>query len=385
MESSSLDQRLLNDERGRCLGNFAPAMQILDRRPYCLPSGPPLGDRSGGPREDMGLVDNKEPGLGRVPLEELRAGLQGTHEVEREWRSRTASLTLYRSVQSGSAQSLLVKQAEGWDAPMAEYAYTTLRSLRSHAHSKGHPHFVPRPFSWGRLPAYVCFEWVQGTLLADLISENLEGSPARFHTWVSDTGKALGRVLSCYHSTFLASAPPGVVSTNSLEGGAARIARFVSGDGGTLGLPVRSLGDGGPHNVIVDDDGQIWLIDLPAGHDTATAQWDIARLALRLVRTAERAMGKGWLPDTELQRDLLAAIVAGYEANVSIGATSPESRSLIHAYQVSEALVRLLNSLKNLPPRLQEAFREAWRGSSSAIDARSGQLPHLAEAAGDPS
>ena len=316
------------------------------------------------------------PGFGKLSLRSLNAWLLGTYVADREWESRTAILSLYTPLDPTAGPRLLVKQPAEWSAERAEAAFATLDTCRSSAQDCGEPHFVPQPYWWGASPPFLCMEWVDGAPLMALIRDRLVQHEPLPHEWLATIAFEVGAKVARYHEAF---AP--VVSSLTSEGLVAesrrsrgrfaRLAQFIAGPAAVaVGTPVRTLGDSGPNNIVMDRDGRAWLIDLPVRAHVRPAQWDIARMAHRLLRSAEQALGDAWRPHRQLDDNVVDAIMAGYSAHGPPIANTGASIALVYAYLATEALISVLTDLKSKPRRPAGASRETLRAVESAVRAR---------------
>jgi hypothetical protein len=298
----------------------------------------------------------------KISLALLQSQLRATHQPDQQWISRTGKFTLFLPRDPGIHSKVVLKRVDSWSSAQAATAYETLRACWVQGQRDGLSHFVGKPHWWGDLPTFICMDWVEGTVLADLISTRVQGQDDDFNTWLLNISAQVGQVIGRYHAAFQESVLEEYLRERQPRGGADRSIRILAGRAAEVAVEARSLGDSGPHNVVVDRSGQVWLIDPPSKLIHRPAQADVARFAIKLTRGVERALHSKWRPLQDLQRELLDAVITGYSSVNQGDVTSRYGRLLTTSYLAAEALAKTIGELRRDSPSYDIVVKELTRG-----------------------
>ena len=275
-----------------------------------------------------------------------------------ERNSRTSTITLWRHL--GDEPPVTIKVPDAWTGRHARQSFVDLSICQAFARSRLIRSFTPVPLHWGASPAFICYEWVDGKQLWDDL-EPLDASEAGPR--IKAVSRQAGQLLRHYHESFADS-----IASHAVEGSVGRQRSTARRLAEVIGPPhrtplVRSLGDSGPHNIIVEADGNLRLIDLPTSVVITYPEFDVARLALRISRRTEATMHPSWLPNLRLQDTILQAVLQGYYERRE---SNYKTVSLIYAAQASETMARTISRLKSHPFEISAALREGLRGIAFA-------------------
>lgn len=196
------------------------------------------------------------------------------------WRSRTARLYELRSPSGGKA--VVLKAGTEWSGDKAREVYEDLVQLREVYSTRPDLRInVPRALGWSDSPACVC------TVRA--LGEDLDAQIGHGASYGSDlvlrAVRASGAALGLFHSSYLVS---GADDVSAAERDLDKMARRLMLDrekfvGYGAQLPIsRKYGDFYPHNLLVESDGTVWIIDQPSSHTNMPVHRDIAYFIDRL-------------------------------------------------------------------------------------------------------
>ena len=276
-----------------------------------------------------------------ITQKQLERRLEETYTTEQQWERKGASFSLYAPKVRGSGPRLLVKQPSRWNADNAAIAFTTLNRCREAAARRGEPHFVARPYWWGADPPFLCVEWIEGEDLRSFIAEGLARD--RASSWLFEALTAAGALLARYHLAVADSA----VATNDAETidmhhGFTAVARRIAGPvASSTEIPVRTLSDPSAGNIVIDERGRWWLIDLPDHVEVRALQWDVAKLAYRLGRTVDRASRPLAGRLSISYGAVFDAVRTGYASQLPGVLASEPSIGLFYSFLACEATRRL--------------------------------------------
>jgi hypothetical protein len=220
---------------------------------------------------------------GPTSLDELLLDRVVTRRIE-----RGPSEVLFLADASDPATvTTVVKTQRGVPAPGSD-AHTLHRLHETLADSagdrSGRP-VAPRPVGWGRDPDLFAYEYSEGVPVKERIEALAPDGPSDASAWpaeLSQIARASGVLLAGFHRA-LRSDRPRALATGRLH---QTCRRATVGSVEVPSDPVRSLCDSGPHNLIIDSDGGVQLIDLPTDERWTFAEFDVGVLAHRLARRA---------------------------------------------------------------------------------------------------
>jgi hypothetical protein len=220
---------------------------------------------------------------GRTSLDELLVGRIVTERIE---RGPSQVLFLADETDPTSVTTVVKTQhnppAPGSDARTLYRLHEQLAGTTAGGTSRS---VAPRAIGWGEAPDLFAYEYADGVLVKERIEALAAARPPGASAWpdeLSDMTRASGALLAGFHTALASGAPEQVVAGRLHQ--ACR--RATVGPVEIPGVAVRSLCDSGPHNLIVRDDGEIQLIDLPTDERWTFAEFDIGVLAHRLARRA---------------------------------------------------------------------------------------------------
>jgi hypothetical protein len=149
---------------------------------------------------------------------------------------------------------------------------------------------APLPIGWCDDPDLFVYEYSDGvpvkerieSLVPPVDSDRSRRPAAAWPDELSDIARASGVLLAGFHEA-LFSDREHTIAMGRLHRACRRV---TVGSAAPPSRAVRSLCDSGPHNLIVNEDGDLQLIDLPTDERWTFAEFDIGVLAHRLARRA---------------------------------------------------------------------------------------------------
>jgi hypothetical protein len=246
---------------------------------------------------------------------------------------RTGSL--YRCRALGEFQhDIAVKVGKRWKPEDARDLYARMTHISEFWPTSYGLSFVSA-LGWDPEPPCICMPFIQGQNLQNVLKSGIkEGSASNCFLFVSRCGASLG----AFHSRLVPTAELAgralLEAEMSLQKAArrmlasTRLVRRIS-----AGITVsRTYVDFGPHNILVDPQGHLYLIDAPALDSFAPVHKDVAAYlaALELIRTAERSRSARIKQHVE---ELGEAFVHGYAETGPEDIRTPGNRWLTTLYE----------------------------------------------------
>lgn len=235
----------------------------------------------------------------------------------------------------------------------------------------GSPSVAARPLGWAEDPFLFAYEYIDGVPVKERI-ESLASNGPGWPEELSALARACGALLARFHQRL------GWHGEDPSSAGRVHQAcrRMVVGDVPPPGLVVRSLCDSGPHNLIVDSDDRVRLIDLPTDVRWTFAEFDIGVLAHRLARRAAIAF-QSRASAGEAHRVFTRPLCEGYADTAGAHPVLPE----VFAAYASSSFVFAKRSLTVRHPHASLAYARrdvgwgfstlrAGRAARSADDVR---------------
>lgn len=314
---------------------------------------------AGSPDEDVSLR--------KRPLGELEADLARDHVLERRWRSPRGELALFRA---DADHATLVKIVPREPPGMAAVAYEVMSRCQVAAGESGCKSVMPVPVAWGSEPDYIAYRWVEGRLVSDLVTAMVEGRSAPDTPSVLDLARASGAALARFHRSMPVEGSPVPAHLGATQ--ARKLISRASGEPRMAAVVVRSTRDPGPHNAVLDDRGEIIMIDPPALVTFVRPEEDLGVLAYHF---GWRACGRR-RSDLDVGR-VTDEIVAGYREQS--GPQDPlierQGVEFVFAVMAVAGLRRRISRIWSRRPRAGHGRpsligRQAWWGLRAGARAR---------------
>ncbi len=270
----------------------------------------------------------------------------------------------------GARPSIVVKELTAHEEDPAEMAVTHLM-LEADASAGNRPMVAPKLVAYGDDPPFVAYEFIEGRLLKDMIVTATDGSTSVHRERLIDLARRSGAAMARFHGAF---GPPGPQDRADDRLSESRLASRSLTLGGVkspdLSAWVRSMIDPGPHNLVVDLDDQVLIIDLPAAAVFRPREAELGMLAQRFGRLVRRSARLSQRPTRGAARRIASAVVDGYQREYR----GPLERSLVEVYiGVSSALYALSHAtrVRSVASMHEVASDGAWF-VGSIVRARTG-------------
>ncbi len=285
---------------------------------------------------------------GHIPLPELLERLEASHVVE-PMRSRTAEMLIARPRPGVDGRTLLVKHCERHHVPSAEAAYAA--SVRCDAAGqREHKALVPSPECWGADPPYICNEYVASRVVSRLLRQ-LRSTGAD-----DDTREALalvnraGATLARFHRALpLAPAAQKQRPRSPKLHWIAR--RFVGSPPATRASLVHLHTDYGSYNLILTENAEILIVDLPGSDRVGPPEEDLGCLIDSVSRRIPAS-------NPPLRAALVEAALAGYESESELKVRTGDRRAVVESFAARHALLMVLDGIRHRSrPRMREGAR----------------------------
>jgi hypothetical protein len=199
------------------------------------------------------------------------------------------------------------------DDDPAEMA-ATLVSLAARSGDTQRSRIAPKLVAHGDDPPFVAYEFIEGRLLRDVIADLAGGSSPDHPERLIELARESGAMMARFHQAF---GPPGPQDRADDRLSGSRLVSRVLELGGVqrteLTALVRSLIDPGPHNLLLDHDDQVVMIDLPGAVVLRPREAEIGMLAHRFGRAVRRSVRSSGSPSRGVARRIAAAVVEGYQ------------------------------------------------------------------------
>lgn len=283
--------------------------------------------------------------------------------LERTITTNRGELAVYGD-SSGTSRPMVVKREPTWTSRDSAGLARTVHACRLHALAHGDPPFVPALRGWGDDPPYVAIDLIDGTNLNATLADELAGLRADDATSMAIAStRAMAQLVARFHQamTELDAASwdlPSKSGTTEETGAALRLIGLLRGPRHLeRAFRVRSIDDPGPHNTVVDTNGGLWLIDLPADAQDVMVERDVARLISRVVASIHRPSSSRWIP----YHPVVDAVIEGYQTIRAPEGRSVD-RSLVYACLAADAALKVVFTRRRLPPgtRLECFVRESY-------------------------
>lgn len=259
------------------------------------------------------------------PLEDTLRALGSPPRPSSTLTSRTATLARYDAPDG----PFMVKFFSDGGPEDAFIPYLLAKACEEWAAARGVRLVVPRTHSWGVSPLYLCMECIEGDSLRNRLEK--EDRSESLAALMMSAGYALGS----FHAATTALIHDDLRAL-PVRQPRTSVSLFVARSRSKVGV-APTVGDLGPHNMLVSQSGEIYLIDLPTKIELRAVHWDLARLADRVTRRLRISKTRG---SNRFSRfEVLRSALEGYEAATGYAFGSRLDTQLLRAYSRRERLL----------------------------------------------
>ncbi len=231
-----------------------------------------------------------------------------------DWIVESSEATVVCFVDSqGARPSIVVKHGLPLRDDPAEVA-ATLLGLETGPGDVTWSPIAPKLVAYGADPSFVAYEFIEGRLVNDVIEDAVGGPSADIPGRLIDVARQTGATMARFHRVF---GPPGPHDRSYERLSRSRLVTGCLHLGGVR-LPeystwVRSMVDPGPHNLVLDRDDQVMIIDLSGEVVFRPREAEVGMLAHRFGRKVRGKVRSAGSSTRGVGRRMAGAVVGGYE------------------------------------------------------------------------